>query len=139
MPLTIVFSKANDKGIICFFKVGKAMVYSVDLREKAVSLVEKGKSKVEVAEVFEIGIATLYRWLKKKATGQGLKAVKSTGFIRKIDPEILKEYVKKHPDHTLAEMKQNLGFGISAIWYRLRQLKITFKKSHILSRAQSRR
>ncbi|MFJ5424127.1 MULTISPECIES: IS630 transposase-related protein [Wolbachia] len=30
------------------------MVYSVDLREKAVSLVEKGKSKVEVAEVFEI-------------------------------------------------------------------------------------
>ncbi|BEP31537.1 MAG: hypothetical protein WBIAU1_10150 [Wolbachia endosymbiont of Drosophila biauraria] len=59
-----------------FFKVGKAMVYSVDLREKAVSLVEKGKSKVEVAEVFEIGIATLYRWLKKKATGQGLKAVK---------------------------------------------------------------
>ncbi|WP_264338055.1 MULTISPECIES: transposase [unclassified Wolbachia] len=115
------------------------MVYSVDLREKAVSLVEKGKSKVEVAEVFEIGIATLYRWLKKKATGQGLKAVKSTGFIRKIDPEILKEYVKKHPDHTLAEMKQNLGFGISAIWYRLRQLKITLKKSHILSRAQSRR
>ncbi|WP_406720031.1 IS630 transposase-related protein [Wolbachia endosymbiont (group A) of Volucella inflata] len=86
-----------------------------------------------------MGIATLYRWLKKKATGQGLKAVKSTGFIRKIDPEILKEYVKKHPDHTLAEMKQNLGFGISAIWYRLRQLKITFKKSHILSRAQSRR
>ncbi|WP_341820768.1 hypothetical protein [Wolbachia endosymbiont (group A) of Myopa testacea] len=51
---TIVFSKANDKGIICFFKVGKAMVYSVDLREKAVSLVKKGKSKVEVAEVFEI-------------------------------------------------------------------------------------
>ncbi len=30
------------------------MVYSVDLREKAVSLVKKGKSKVEVAEVFEI-------------------------------------------------------------------------------------
>ncbi|WP_264338657.1 transposase [Wolbachia endosymbiont (group A) of Cheilosia soror] len=84
------------------------MVYSVDLREKAVSLVEKGKSKVEVAEVFEIEIATLYRWLKKKATGQGLKAVKSTGFIRKIDPEILKEYVKKHPDHTLAEMKLTL-------------------------------
>lgn len=52
--LTIVFLKANDKGIIYFFKVGKAMVYSVDLREKAVSLVEKGKLKVEVAEVFEI-------------------------------------------------------------------------------------
>ncbi|WP_265026143.1 MULTISPECIES: transposase [unclassified Wolbachia] len=115
------------------------MVYSVDLRKKAVSLVEKGKSKTEVAELFEIGIATLYRWLKKKSAGQDLRATKSVGFIRKIDPKILADYVKKHPDHTLAEMKQNLGFGISAIWYRLRQLKITLKKSHILSRAQSRR
>ncbi|MBD0392256.1 hypothetical protein IC220_07625, partial [Wolbachia endosymbiont of Pentalonia nigronervosa] len=41
---------------------------------------------------------------------------------------MLADYVKKHPDHTLAEMKQNLGFGISAIWYRLKQLKITLKK-----------
>lgn len=115
------------------------MAYSVDLREKAISLVERGKSKSEVAELLEIGIATLYRWLKKKAEGESLEAGKNGSFIRKIDPEVLKEYVKKHPDHTLAEMKQNLGFGINSIWYRLKQLKITLKKSHILSRAQSRR
>ncbi|WP_395463208.1 IS630 transposase-related protein [Wolbachia endosymbiont of Cantharis cryptica] len=115
------------------------MAYSVDLREKAITLVEKGKSKSEVAELLEIGIATLYRWLKKKANSESLEARKNGSFIRKIDPEVLKEYVKKHPDHTLAEMKQNLGFGISAIWYRLKQLKITLKKSHTISRAQSRR
>ncbi|WP_339048434.1 IS630 transposase-related protein [Candidatus Mesenet endosymbiont of Phosphuga atrata] len=85
--------------------------------EKAVSLVKKGKSKAEIAELFEVGIATLYRWLKKKAAGESLKPTKPSGFIRKIDPQMLAEYVKKHPDHTLAEMKQNLGFGISAIWY----------------------
>lgn len=73
------------------------MVYSVDLRKKAVSLVEKGKSKTEVAELFEIGIATLYRWLKKKGNGESLEAGKNGSFIRKIDPEVLKEYVKKHP------------------------------------------
>nr|WP_174515645.1 IS630 transposase-related protein [Wolbachia endosymbiont of Cardiocondyla obscurior] len=39
----------------------------MDLRERAVSMIEKGKSKVEVAELLEIGIATLYRWLRKKA------------------------------------------------------------------------
>ncbi|WP_374698532.1 IS630 transposase-related protein [Wolbachia endosymbiont (group B) of Limnophora tigrina] len=111
----------------------------MDLREKAVSMIGKGKTKVEVAELLEIGIATLYRWLKKKAAGESLKPSKNGSFIRKIDPKILADYVKKHPDHTLAEMKQNLGFGISAIWYRLKQLKITLKKSHILSRAQSRR
>lgn len=104
------------------------MVYSVDLREKAVALVEKGKPKAEIAELLEIGIATLYRWLKKKADGASLKPAKTSGFIRKIDPKMLAEYVKKHPDHTLMEMKQNLGFGISSIWYRLKQLKITLKK-----------
>ncbi|WP_370274433.1 hypothetical protein [Wolbachia endosymbiont of Psylliodes chrysocephala] len=39
----------------------------------------------------------------------------------------------------MAEMKQNLGFGINSIWYRLKQLRITLKKSHTISRAQSRR
>ncbi|WP_410542829.1 IS630 transposase-related protein [Wolbachia endosymbiont of Tetranychus urticae] len=48
------------------------MAYSVDLREKAVLMIEKGKTKVEIAELMEIGIATLYRWLKKKAAGESL-------------------------------------------------------------------
>ncbi|WGJ62144.1 IS630 transposase-related protein [Wolbachia endosymbiont of Frankliniella intonsa] len=83
----------------------------------------------------EIGIATLYRWLKKKADGESLKPSKNGSFIRKIDPKILEEYVTKNPDHTLAEMKQNLGFGINSIWYRLKQLKITLKKSHYIKSA----
>ncbi|WP_341808888.1 IS630 transposase-related protein [Wolbachia endosymbiont (group E) of Neria commutata] len=73
-------------------------------------------------------MATLYRWLRKKADGESLKPAKNSSFIRKIDPEMLAEYVKKHPDHTLMEMKHDLGFGISSIWYRLKQLKITLKK-----------
>ncbi|WP_319606764.1 IS630 transposase-related protein [Wolbachia endosymbiont (group B) of Erebia ligea] len=56
--------------------------------------------------------------------------------MRKIDPKILEEYVTKNPDHTLAEMKQNLGFGINSIWYRLKQLKITLKKSHTRERSK---
>ncbi|WGJ61992.1 IS630 transposase-related protein [Wolbachia endosymbiont of Frankliniella intonsa] len=111
------------------------MAYSVDLREKAVLMIEKGKTKVEIAELMEIGIATLYRWLKKKAAGESLKPSKNGSFIRKIDPKILEEYVTKNPDHTLAEMKQNLGFGINSIWYRLKQLKITLKKSHYIKSA----
>lgn len=59
-----------------------------------------------------------------------------SGFVRKINPEVLAEYVKRYPDHTLREMKQNLGFGISAIWYRLKQLKITLKKSYSIPRTQ---
>ncbi|WP_265036002.1 IS630 transposase-related protein [Wolbachia endosymbiont (group A) of Anomoia purmunda] len=36
------------------------------LKEKAISLVERGKSKSEVADLLEIGIAILYKWLKRK-------------------------------------------------------------------------
>lgn len=115
------------------------MAYSLDLREKAILLLEKGKSNTEVAELLEIGIATLYRWQKKKAAGESLKPGKNGSFIRKIDPQMLAEYVAKHPDHTLAEMKRNLGFGINSIWYRLKQLGITLKKSNALSRKKSRR
>ncbi len=64
---TTVHSKISDKDIMKFL-VYKEMAYSLDLREKAVSLVKKGKSKDEVAELLEI--ATLYRWLKKKSNGK---------------------------------------------------------------------
>ncbi|WP_341812726.1 IS630 transposase-related protein [Wolbachia endosymbiont (group A) of Eristalinus aeneus] len=74
------------------------MAYSVDLRERAVSMIEKGKSKVEVAELLEIGIATLYRWLRKKAAGESLRPSKNGSFIRKIDPKILEEYVRGCPE-----------------------------------------
>lgn len=43
-------------------------IFSVDLKKKAISLVEKKKSK------YEIGIATLCRWLNKKANGESLNA-----------------------------------------------------------------
>ncbi len=43
------------------------MAYSVDLREKAVLMIEKGKTKVEVAELMEIGIATLVPLVKKES------------------------------------------------------------------------
>lgn len=47
------------------------------------SLVEKRKSKAEVEELFEIGIATPYRWLQNKSFGQDLRATQSVGFIKK--------------------------------------------------------
>ena len=44
----------------------------------------------------------------------------------------LQELVKKQPDATLEELRQELGIsvGISTLWRGLRDLGITFKKSH---------
>lgn len=104
--------------------------YSEDLRKKALILLERGKTKAEVVELLDIGIATLYRWIKKKAKGESLKPSKGRKFIRKIDPEVVKQYVREHPEATLKEMNRDLGFGTTSIWYRLQQLKITLKKGH---------
>ena len=113
------------------------MAYSLDLRERAVSLVEEGRPVAKVIKLLKIGSTTLYSWLKKKAAGQDLRPSKNGSFIRKIDPKVIEEYVRKHPDHTLAEMQRNLGFSIPGIWYRLKQLKIASKKKdHALPRAQ---
>lgn len=105
--------------------------YSEDLREKGLMLIEKIKSKSEVAELLGIGIATLYRWVKKKSKGESLKPLQRGRFIWKIDPVVLSSYIRRHPDATLKEMSRDLGFGMSSIWYRLKQLKITLKKSHV--------
>lgn len=85
------------------------MVYSVDLREKAVFLVEKGKSKVEVAEVFEIETIQM---AKKESYWSSLKAVKVLVLFGKQTQKYLQTMLK---NTQLAEMKQNLGFGISYI------------------------
>ncbi|WP_277750560.1 MULTISPECIES: hypothetical protein [unclassified Wolbachia] len=37
------------------------MAYSVDLREKAVLMIEKGKTKIEVAELMEIDSVPLVK------------------------------------------------------------------------------
>jgi transposase len=47
--------------------MGYIMAFNVDLREKNYICSERGKSKSEVAEILELGVASLYRWLKKNA------------------------------------------------------------------------
>jgi transposase len=40
--------------------------YSVDLRERAVAAVQKGRSKQDVADTFGVGLATVKRWVARR-------------------------------------------------------------------------
>ncbi len=40
--------------------------YSIDLRERVVAAVQKGRSKQEVAETFEVGLASVKRWVARR-------------------------------------------------------------------------
>src|SRR5713226_7826215 len=44
--------------------------YSLDLRERAVALVDDGRSRREVARLFKIGVSSVIRWCQRaRATG----------------------------------------------------------------------
>ena len=114
------------------------MAYSVDLRKRAVVAVrEKGKTQEEVAKTFDIGLATLSRWLKQEREKGHLKPTSPPGPKAKITPTLypqVRKLVKEHPDATLAEYCQlleestDIKIGISALWHTFSRLKITRKK-----------
>ena len=113
--------------------------YGLDLRKKALALTKKGMSKRKAATLLDIGESTLFRWIKRIKEGKELKASRPKVVIKKIDPEIMGVYIEKKPEATLEEMKKDLGFSVSSIWYRLKQLGITLKKSHFSTKKQKKK
>ena len=45
------------------------MPYSLDLRQKVVNFVENGGKITDAAHIFEVGIASIYRWLARPRIG----------------------------------------------------------------------
>lgn len=58
--------------------------YSKDLRLKVLAAIDRGTPRREVVETFGISLATLKRWLKKRAEGEDLAPRSSTGRKRRI-------------------------------------------------------
>ena len=40
--------------------------YSVDLRERVLQYLEKNKNREAASRLFQVGVATIYRWLSRK-------------------------------------------------------------------------
>ncbi len=80
------------------------MAYSMDLRERVVKYVRGGGSKAEAARRYERR-------------------------HRKIDWQALETHVNTYPEATLKDRAKQFGVNVSAIWYALKQLQITRKKT----------
>ncbi|MGH9447808.1 MAG: IS630 transposase-related protein [Terriglobia bacterium] len=109
--------------------------YALDLRERVVKFIQGGGSKVEAAQRFDLARSSVYRYLAAADAG-ALTPKKSWGHWRKLDPKKLQIHIEKHPDATLMELQNALNVSHNAIWVRLKQLRITLKKTHKISRAQ---
>lgn len=105
------------------------MAYSIDMRERALSFIEKGGSITETMKVFNVARTTINRWLDKRKKGESLKDPPPKRPWKKIDPQKLQELVRLHPDWTLAEFGEAMGVSANSIWNAFERLKITRKKS----------
>ena len=104
------------------------MAYSMDLRLRALGLLDAGRSVEEVSKLLAIGTATLWRWLRRRRAGQ-----LETRYFWKRTPYRLDEvamlaYMEENPDAYQQEIATAMGVGKSTIQWSFKRLGITRKK-----------
>ena len=110
------------------------MSYSLDLRKKVIDYVENGGSITKAAAIFNIGRATIYRWL----SSEKLEATKVKHRQRKLDWKALSKDVQENPDARLRDRAEKFGVRPSAICYALKKMEITRKKKELRYRERNR-
>lgn len=103
--------------------------YSVDLRERVLQYLEKNKNRETASLLFQVGIATIYRWISLKKEKGSVEPLRRPYAYKRIDDQKLIDYVEKNPEHFLSEISQHFNLTPQAIFYALKRLKITRKKS----------
>jgi transposase len=80
-----------------------AQAYSSDLRIRVINRLRSGKeSHQEIADIFEIGVATLRRWIRlNKETGSLHCKVPTVTRPRKVNYKKAQKFIEKNPDKTL--------------------------------------
>lgn len=111
------------------------MTYSVDLRQRVVAFVEAGGAKAEAARRFSVSEGSVHNWLKR----DNLAPTKVKHRDRKLNWKALEQHIQDEPDAKLKERAEYFGVHTTAIWYAIKQMNITRKKTAKVSRAQSSR
>lgn len=102
--------------------------YSVDLRERVLDYQKENDNKNAASKIFKVGIATVYRWVRQKKEKCHVEPHHREYSYKKLDDNLLAQYVKEHPDHFLKEIAEHFSVTEQAIFYALKRLKITRKK-----------
>lgn len=113
--------------------------YSLDLRERVLKFLEKNDDKKAASILFKVSTSTIFRWIRRKKAIGHLRPFKREYAYRKIDYGLLKKYVEEHPDHFLSEIAEKFSVTLQAIFYALKKLKITRKKSLLSTRNEMRK
>ena len=109
------------------------MSYSIDLRQRVIACVQQGASKVEAARRFQVSLWCVFNWIKR----EDLHPRPALRRVRKLDWRALNAHVQAYPDALLRERAAHFGVHHNAIWYALRQMKISYKKKPQVWREKS--
>src|SRR5262245_27139117 len=108
--------------------------YSNDLRERILAAVERGEYSLrQIAQVFSVSLSCVVRLLERWRQTGSVQPKRHRGAARKLDAAAdarLLEFVRQHPDATLAELRDRLGIPCSlmTIARALQRQRITRKK-----------
>ncbi len=100
---------------------------STDLRRRVMAYVQAGGSKAAAARRYGVGVASVFRWVAMPNVEQWQRPGPRNGY--KLDRARLQSYVAQHPDALLKEMAAEFKVSINAVWYALRRMKISRKKT----------
>jgi transposase len=121
--------------------------YSIDLRERAVGLVEGGQSRHQVAKIFKVGVSSVIRWCARQRASGTCAAKRMGGHRRPIllsEREWLLARLSVAPDLTVRGLLRELGdrdvkVSYGALWAFLAAEGLTFKKNPVRRRARATR
>ena len=103
-------------------------MYSMDFRQRAVAYKDEGHTFEELKNAFNIPPETYYQWKERLQNGYYQKV-----FVRerkrKIDKDELRQAIAEKPDAYLYELAEKFNCTESAVFYALKKLKITRKKT----------
>jgi transposase len=103
------------------------MVYSLDLRQKALDDIANGGTRSEASSIFGVSVSTLANRLSRQKQ-QDLAPKMNGSRPSKIDNEKLKKYIEDHPDSYLREIAVVFNSTLQAVFYACKRIKVTLKK-----------
>lgn len=104
------------------------MAYSVDMRKRALELLEEGHSLRSVEAMLGVHNRTLSNWKKRSAEGRLAATYPRSRGAYRIDDEALKAHLKTHPDAYLEELAEVAGGTAQGIRDAMKRLGISRKK-----------
>jgi transposase len=106
--------------------------YSMDLRIRVMEAYDQGIPVGTICEMFQICMATIYNWLKRRAL-TGCLAVKQgfkSGRPLQINRAAIRKMLLQNPSLKQMQIAQKLGISIGAVCKIIESLGFTRKKNN---------